>query len=99
MPGAHVGELNYTVIKRQFEALRDGDRFWYERTLSPEELRQVRGTRLADVIRNNTSIGDEIGDNVFRAGGCAVVSPVPGAPTPSLLALIVPGLLLSVRRR
>jgi len=26
---------------------------------------QVAGTRLADIIRRNTEIGDEIGDNVF----------------------------------
>ena len=26
-----VGELIFTVIKEQFEALRDGDWFWYEK--------------------------------------------------------------------
>ncbi len=33
-PGAHVGELIYTILKDQFETLRDGDRFWYARVLS-----------------------------------------------------------------
>ena len=66
VPGAHVGELILTVLKLQFEALRDGDRYWYTRTLSPEERAKVEGIRLSDVIRRNTQIGDELQDNVFR---------------------------------
>ena len=61
-----VGELIFTVVKLQFERLRDGDRFWYER-LPDEVLREVAGTRLADIIRRNTNIGDEIPNDVFRA--------------------------------
>jgi hypothetical protein len=63
---ALVGELFYMVIKEQFEALRDGDRFWYARTLSRRESRELEGTRLADIIRRNTEIGDEIPDDVFH---------------------------------
>jgi hypothetical protein len=48
----------------QFERLRDGDRFWYERDLSSRDLRDVRRTSLADVIRNNTTIFN-LQDNVF----------------------------------
>ena len=33
------------------------------------ELREVRRTRLSDIIRRNTDIGDEIPDNVFYVGG------------------------------
>lgn len=66
MRGALVGELFFYVLKEQFEALRDGDRFWYERSLSRSELRQVRRVRLADIIRRNTEIGREIPNNVFR---------------------------------
>ena len=60
-----LGELFHTIISRQFRVLRDGDRFWYQRILSPEELREVEETKLADIIRRNTAIGDEIGDDVF----------------------------------
>lgn len=67
MPGGHLGELFYTVVKRQFEALRDGDRFWYTRTLTGEERERVERTRLSDVIRRNTDIGSEIPDDVFHA--------------------------------
>lgn len=64
---AMIGELFYAIIKQQFETLRDGDRFWYQRALSPADLAFVESTRLADVIRRNTDIRFEIGDDVFRA--------------------------------
>jgi hypothetical protein len=64
---AQVGELFFTILKEQFEALRDGDRFWYELTLSGPELEEVQRTRLSDVIRRNTEIGDELPADVFRA--------------------------------
>ncbi|REL30563.1 peroxidase family protein [Thalassotalea euphylliae] len=63
--GSQMGELFRAMHIRQFEAFRDGDRFWYQRYLSPEELRLVEGTTLAEVIRANTSIGSELQDNVF----------------------------------
>ena len=67
LPGSMLGELFHTIVTLQFEALRDGDRFWYQHTLSQDELRKMEGegTRLADIIRRNTDIGDEISDNVF----------------------------------
>lgn len=66
MDDAMVGELIHTVLVRQFSALRDGDRFWYERVLSPMEQRFVKASTLAAVIRRNTSIGWELRNNVFR---------------------------------
>ena len=66
LPGALVGRLIFTVLKDQFEALRDGDRFWYQRVLSSAELEQVENTRLADIIRRNTKIRNEIPDDVFH---------------------------------
>lgn len=65
--GSMLGELFHKIVTLQFEALRDGDRFWYQRTLSQNELRKMEkeGTRLADIIRRNTDIGDEISNNVF----------------------------------
>lgn len=65
LPGSHLGETFSTIILEQFTALRDGDRFWYERTLRGDELTRVERTRLSDVIRRNTSIGDELPHNVF----------------------------------
>ena len=66
MPGALVGELFYTVLKRQFEALRDGDRFWYIRTFNANNIDKIENTRLSDIIRRNTEIGQELQDDVFH---------------------------------
>lgn len=63
--GSHVGELFQLILKTQFEALRDGDRFWYERELSGNELAEVEATTLSDVIKRNTSIDTELQNNVF----------------------------------
>jgi hypothetical protein len=65
--GAQVGPLFFKIIKQQFEALRDGDRFWYMGALGVREFAMVANVRLADVIRRNTDIRREIGDYVFRA--------------------------------
>lgn len=70
-PGALVGETMYTVIRDQFIRLRDGDRFWFERYLPERVVERVHNTKLSDIIRRNSPIGDEIPDNVFVvAGGC-----------------------------
>lgn len=65
-PGALVGELMVTVLKDQFEALRDGDRFWYSRSLDRRLANELENTTLADIIRRNTDIGPEIDDDVFH---------------------------------
>ncbi len=64
--GGHVGELAFTVIAKQFRSLRDGDRYWYEINLTPQEVADVESTTLADIIRRNTSIGAELSDDVFH---------------------------------
>ena len=69
LPGASVGETLQTIISDQFRRLRDGDRFWFENDpfflANPELLNQVRGIALANVIRCNTYLEDEIQDNAF----------------------------------
>ncbi len=66
LANAMVGELIFTVLKEQFEALRDGDRFWYRLIFDQETIAALENTRLADIIRRNTRIDQEIPDNVFR---------------------------------
>ncbi|MEQ8822282.1 MAG: peroxidase family protein [Sumerlaeia bacterium] len=76
VPGALVGETLFTILTEQFTALRDGDRYWYQRQL-PRELRDmVEKTRLSHIIRRNTTIGHEIPDDVFK------VRPEGGTPPP-----------------
>ena len=64
-----LGELFHTLVRKQFEALRDGDRFWYTRSMNRKNLKRVTALRLADIIRLNTDIGAEIQDHVFRVPG------------------------------
>lgn len=64
--GGQLGPTFRKILLRQFGELRKADRFWWENDLSPAEQEQVRGTTLANVIRANTGISDEIQDNVFK---------------------------------
>jgi Ca2+-binding RTX toxin-like protein len=66
-PGALIGETFQTVIARQFEALRDGDRFWFENQgFDAKTLQQIQQTTLADIILRNTDT-QHIQDDVFIA--------------------------------
>ncbi len=61
---AMVGSLFRKALSDQFERLRDGDRFWYQRWLPPVLIDFVERQTLAEVILRNTSI-DTIQPNVF----------------------------------
>ena len=67
--GAMIGETFHTIIVDQFTRLRDGDRFWFENDpyflANHGSLDELRGTTLADIIRRNTPIDDEIPGDVF----------------------------------
>ena len=56
------------VISRQFEAIRDGDRFFFENKgnglFSDSEIAAISSTSLADVIQRNTDITG-LSNNVF----------------------------------
>jgi len=66
---SQLGHTFTRILKIQFRRLRDGDRYWYENTFDERDADAIRKTRLADVIRRNTDIGDEIPDNVFYVDG------------------------------
>ncbi|QDT12523.1 peroxidase family protein [Planctomycetes bacterium K23_9] len=59
-----LGETATTIIADQFERLRDGDRFYYENTMSDGEIRDIESTSLADIIERNTEL-DSLQSNVF----------------------------------
>lgn len=67
LPGSSLGETITAGLVRQFEALRLGDRFWYEHdpAFSEAERDEIRSTRLSDVILRNTQVTGLPGD-VFR---------------------------------
>jgi peroxidase len=58
LPGSSFGPLFTRIIADQFQRLRDGDRFWYEREFQGQELTDIRATTLAGVIQNNTTISN-----------------------------------------
>ena len=67
LPRSHVGPLIQSILVDQFLALRDGDRFWYERTFSRGARRWLERTRLSDIIHRNTTIRRrELPRNVFN---------------------------------
>lgn len=63
--GSQLGETNTAIIVRQFDEVRAADRFWYENDLNDTEMAIAEQVTLANLIRNNTSIGDELQDNPF----------------------------------
>ncbi len=64
--GSQLGELFRAIVVKQFTALRDHDRFWYERDLNRAELNMIKKTTLAEIILANTDIQRrEIPKNAF----------------------------------
>ena len=56
MAGAMIGETFGIIIAQQFEALRDGDRYWYEiQGFDPGTLDKIRHTTLSDLIERDTN--------------------------------------------
>jgi hypothetical protein len=64
VPGASVGQLARTIIADQFERLRDGDRFWYQRLFSGKALAELEQTTLSSIIQRNTTVSN-LQSNVF----------------------------------
>ena len=53
--GGMVGETFSRIISQQFQALRDGDRSWYQNQgLDPQTLRQIESTTLSSLILRNS---------------------------------------------
>ena len=69
LPAASVGPTLRNIIADQFNRVRSGDRFWYERVFSGTQLQQLRNTTLADLIRRNTTLTNlQPNAFFFRAG-------------------------------
>ena len=62
--GSSVGPTLMAIISDQFQRLRDGDQFFYEREFSGRLLQQIDNTTLADVIQRNSDITN-LQANVF----------------------------------
>jgi hypothetical protein len=64
--GMMVSETTCAILKDQFERLRDGDRFWYQIYLPRPLVSMLEQQSLSDIIRRNTTVGDELQRDVFR---------------------------------
>ncbi len=65
--GALFGNLVTTLMERQFQALREGDRFYFENMdFSAEEIEDIFSISLRDILMRNTSISI-MQEEVFKA--------------------------------
>jgi len=84
--GTSVGPTFRKIIANQFERLRTGDRFWYQRIFFGTQLQALQQTRLSDIIRRNTVI-TKIQNNVFffDPSTLGTLQPKPGSLPPALI--------------
>ena len=68
LEGSMFGGLVNIIIERQFQNLRDGDRFYYENdpALSDSRKEMIKNTTLHDIIMRNSDI-EVMQENVFSA--------------------------------
>ncbi|XP_033760007.1 myeloperoxidase-like [Pecten maximus] len=64
VPDGHVGPLFACLLGRQFQALRNGDRFWYQNILSDEQQRNVEKVALSKVFCEAFDL-DEVSEDAF----------------------------------
>jgi hypothetical protein len=113
-PGASFGELQLAIWQKQFQALRDGDRFFFGNDPGLSSIRQRFGIdfrrNLGDIIALNTDIPRaELAPNVFLVPGEAAEaqapvagpapSPVGGGSTPSAPVAVPPATPTAAGRR
>lgn len=69
VPGTEFGELQLAIWTKQFQALRDGDRFFYGNDQGLSHIRNTYGIdyrrTLGQIIALNTGLDDEADINVF----------------------------------
>lgn len=80
MSDALFGKSVMKIMERQFALLRDGDRFYYEIDggLTLSEIREIKNTRLYDIIIRNTDI-EGIQKNIFVARNHVITSVIDNA--------------------
>ncbi|MFN8413920.1 MAG: peroxidase family protein [Anaerolineales bacterium] len=56
LPNSSMGPTFTAILVNQFTRLRDGDRFWYQNSLSDDLVRDIQNTTMTDIIRRNTKL-------------------------------------------
>lgn len=54
MKGAELGQTFGAIVAHQFEALRDGDRLYFENALDKQTVKDIQKTTLSDLILRDT---------------------------------------------
>lgn len=82
--GSSLGQTEQAVLARQFQALRDGDRFFYQNADPPSLVQQLNNTTLSQIIQRNTTLTN-LQSNVFffysNIQGTVVATAAPAANT------------------
>ncbi|XP_077991679.1 uncharacterized protein LOC144445911 [Glandiceps talaboti] len=70
LPGGVLGPTFTCILAKQFQNLRNGDRFWYENqcVLSPAQVAEIKKSSLSRIICDNTDI-TEVQEDVFMKPG------------------------------
>jgi len=63
--GHYLGKTLRNIIGSEFLRLRDGDRFYFENTMTASEIGNIKSTSMADLVRNNFPEIGNIPDNLF----------------------------------
>lgn len=84
--GSEFGELQLELWRRQFEALRDGDRFFYAGDPELERIRRAYGIEhrvtLGElIVRNSDVLASDLFDNVFFAPAPELATPLGADPS------------------
>ena len=99
LPGSSLGPTEQALLARQFQALRVGDRFFYENADPAGLVNQLNNTTLAQIIERNTNITNLQPDVFFfysNIQGTVTAAPPPGSsggnpgmPPPPLAGITV----------
>jgi Ca2+-binding RTX toxin-like protein len=90
--GGMVGQTFNVIISNQFQALRDGDRLWYENQgFDRNTLNQINNTSLSDLIKLNTDT-KYIQADVFEYSERRVGTSAPENPLAPQLIIGVDGI-------
>jgi hypothetical protein len=69
LEGGELGMLNYVMVKNQFQAYRNGDRFWYlNNQFDAADLADIQNTTLAMIILRNSQV-QKLKCNIFEVPG------------------------------
>ncbi|XP_065179778.1 uncharacterized protein LOC135810229 [Sycon ciliatum] len=71
--GSELGPMFHKIIVANFEAIRNGDRFWYERIMNKSEIEMIHNLTLTEIIKLNTGVKSYPSNPFFATRFCKSV--------------------------